>query len=86
MTGPEAQLEIKHEGKYGTIILEFFRTEEFERRMTLPNRVHSKKYTEQPVASDLTKKNFSDSLCIKKGKEFSIGAGAARGGAAGYHN
>ena len=70
MSGPEQELESKHTGKHGTIIVEFFRTEEFERRMTIPTRVHGKKYTEQPVVSDMTKKNFSDSLCIKKGKDF----------------
>ena len=71
----ERNLEEKHKGKTGTIIVEFYSTEEFERRMTIPNRVHGKKYTEQQVMQDITKKNFSDSLCIKKGKDFSVGAG-----------
>ena len=43
----ERNLEEKHKGKTGTIIVEFYATEEFERRMTIPNRVNGKKYTEQ---------------------------------------
>ena len=58
-------------GKFGTIIVEFYATEQFERPVQ-PRKLQSKKYIEQPVASDCSKKFFSDSLFIKKGKEFSI--------------
>ena len=76
MSEAEKNLEVKHAGKNGTIIVEFFKTEQFERRATLPNRVHGKNYQEQQVAADTMKKNFSDSLCFRKGKEFSVGGGA----------
>ena len=46
----EMQLEQKHNGKRSTIIVEFYRTEEFERR-SIPNKIHGKKY-EAATAND----------------------------------
>ena len=65
------QLEQKHNGKRSTIIVEFYRTEEFERR-SIPSKIHGKKY-EAATANDLQKKNFADSLYIKAGRSFSLG-------------
>lgn len=37
----EAALDEKYRGKTGTIIIEFYKTEQFERKF-MPNRVHTK--------------------------------------------
>lgn len=64
-------LDAKYKGKKGTIIIEFYETEEYERAI-MPKRVFTKNY-EQHFIEDSNKKSFADSLRIKEGKTFFIG-------------
>jgi len=64
---------VKHKGKQGTIILEFYKTEEFVRQ-AMPSRAHTKKYEAQ-LMEDTNKKYFSDTVRIRAGKVFSLGNG-----------
>jgi len=63
-------LDFKHKGKKGTIIIEFYRTEQFERK-NRPNQVHTKQY-EQHFIEDANKKSFAESIRIKEGKTFTL--------------
>jgi N-acetylmuramoyl-L-alanine amidase CwlA len=69
--GKDDFLDQKHKGKKGTIIIEFYRTEQFERK-SRPNQVHTKQY-EQHFIEDANKKSaFAESIRIKEGKTFSL--------------
>jgi hypothetical protein len=63
-------LDHKYRDMKGTIIIEYFRTEQFERK-SRPNKVHTKTY-EQHMLEDCNKKSFADTIRIKEGKEFSL--------------
>lgn len=63
-------LDTKHKDKKGTIIIEFYKTEQFERK-SRPYQVHTKQY-EQHFLEDANKKSFADTVRIKEGKEFSL--------------
>ena len=66
-------LDGKHRDKKGTIIIEFYRTEAFERR-NRPNQVHAKRYDEHFVQDSNKKSSFADTVRIKEGKEFTLPA------------
>ena len=67
----EQNLDNKHKGKPGTIIVEFYQTEEFYRQ-SMPNRsCHTKKYDAQ-IMEDTNKKSFSDTVRIRAGKSFTL--------------
>ena len=66
----EEFLDFKHKGKKGTIIIEFYKTEQFERK-NRPNQVHTKQY-EQHFLEDANKKSFAESIRIKEGKKFEL--------------
>jgi len=75
----EEFLDYKHKGKKGTIIIEFYKTEQFERK-NRPNQVHTKQY-EQHFIEDANKKSFAESIRIKEGKTFELPPSKnARGG------
>lgn len=61
----------KHKGKKGTIIIEFYECEKFERKQ-IPNRVHTKNYDKHFV-EDGNKKSFKESITIKEGDTFMVG-------------
>lgn len=63
-------LDHKHKGKKGTIIIEFYKTVQFERK-NRPNQVHTKQY-EQHFIEDANKKSFAESIRIKEGKQFTL--------------
>lgn len=78
----EQALDQRYKGKTGTIIIEFYKTEQFERKF-MPNRVHTKQY-EQHFIEDVNKKSsFADSIRIKEGKTFTV---QAKGGGGGSNN
>ncbi|CDW84961.1 UNKNOWN [Stylonychia lemnae] len=67
----EEQLDQKHKGKKGTIIIEFYKTEQFER----PNkqfRVHTKQYEQHFIEDANKKSSFADIVRIKQGGVFSL--------------
>ena len=66
----EEFLDYKHKNKKGTIIIEFYKTEQFERK-SRPNQVHTKQY-EQHFIEDANKKSFAESIRIKEGKTFEL--------------
>ncbi len=82
----EEFLDFKHKNKKGTIIIEFYKTEQFERK-SRPNQVHTKQY-EQHFIEDSNKKSFAESIRIKEGKTFELppsknGRGGGLGGVGG---
>ena len=89
-------MESKHREKKGTIIVEFFRTEQYERR-SRPPQVHTKRYEEHFVQDANKKSAFADTVRIKEGKEFQLPGtknfqqnrfdrfGSGGGGHGGYH-
>ena len=71
LSGGGQKIDDKHKGKKGTIILEFYRTREFERPMRSFRHIHQKTY-EQHFISDSSKKSFNESLTIKEGNTFCL--------------
>jgi hypothetical protein len=65
-------LDNKHKGKKGTIIVEFYRTEQFERK-NRPNQVHTKQYEVSFIEDANKKSSFAESIRIKEGKQFTMG-------------
>lgn len=63
-------LDEKYRDKKGTIIIEFYRTEQFERK-SRPNQVHTKQY-EKHFIEDANKKSFAEAIRIQEGKTFSL--------------
>ena len=64
-------LDQKHKGTKGTIIIEFFRTEQFE-RPNKPNKIHTKTYETHFIEDANKKSSFADSIRIKQGGTFSL--------------
>lgn len=66
----EDELEDKHKGKFGTIIVEFFKTEQFERPYRATQGVQKKDY-DNGFVEDNNKKILSD-MRIKPGRKFTF--------------
>lgn len=73
LSGGGAKIDEKHKGKKGTIIVEFYRTREFERPIKSFRNIHQKTY-ETHFVSDSSKKSFNESLTIKEGNTFCLAA------------
>jgi len=69
LSGGGEKIDTKHKGKKGTVIVEFYKTREFERPVRSFRQIHSKTYDTHFV-SDQSKKSFNESLTIKEGNTF----------------
>eukprot|EP00347_Sterkiella_histriomuscorum_P023151 403335754 len=68
----EEFLDQKYKDRKGTIIIEFYQTEQFERPNKGMNKVHTKTY-ETHFIEDVNKKSaFADSVRIKQGNVFTL--------------